>query len=318
MATALKDIPAREYVLPGNGSCPACPATLALRIAAKAIGSNAVIVLTPSCTVASMGYTPKHAFDYPAINVCFAAAGAAGAGISASFEARAAKGRLDGELPTVFTWTGDGGTYDIGLQAASAAAERNDNIIHFCYNNEIYSNTGTQRSGATPIGAATTTTPGGKKEHRKNLPLLMLEHRIPYMATASIAYPADLYDKVLKARNTKGFKYIEIFAPCAPSWKFDGKDTIKLARLAARNGLNLLWEAEYGEITRFNEVSAALISGKRPIDDPEEYFAAQGRFKHTMAPGKKDEFLAATRRDIEEDIAFMRARAEIKIQKLHI
>ena len=167
----------------------------------------------PSCAVASMGMTPRLGYNWPCINVCFATAGSSASGIANALEIMKEKGRLQGELPTVFSWVGDGGTYDIGLQALSAAAERNDNFIHFCYNNEAYSNTGVQRSGATPRGSFTTTTPTGKRQPKKNMALLMLEHNIPYVATATVAYPGDLYDKVVKARNIPGMKYIEILAP---------------------------------------------------------------------------------------------------------
>jgi len=308
MATRIKDLPAEEIVLSGNGACASCPSTLALRIVGKALGSNAIMLLTPSCTVASMGITPQMAFDYPALNVCFATAGSSAAGVVYALEAQAMKGRLQGEMPTVFTWIGDGGTYDIGFQALSAAAERNDNFIFFCYNNEAYSNTGVQRSGATPAFAVTTTTPGGKTENKKNMPLLMLDHRVPYMATASVAYPADLYDKVIKAKQTKGFKYIEIFAPCYPGWKFESKDMIKLARLAVRSGINLLWEAENGYITRFNGPTKALMETGAAPRGMEEYLAVQGRFKHVMTAEKKEVFLRSVEDDVREEMELLKGR----------
>jgi pyruvate ferredoxin oxidoreductase beta subunit len=194
----------------------------------------------------------------------------------------------------------------------SAAAERNDNFIFFCYNNEAYSNTGVQRSGATPAYAVTTTTPGGKKENKKNMPLLMLDHRIPYMATASVAYPADLYDKVLKAKGTKGFKYIEIFAPCYPGWKFESKDMIKLARLAVRSGINLLWEAENGSITGFSGPTKSLMEGGN-LRGLEEYLGAQGRFQHVMTPERKEVFLQGVEAEVRAEMALLKGRQKIDI-----
>ena len=170
MATSIKKLPDIEQVLSGNGACGGCPATLALRIVGKALGTNAIMLLTPSCSVASMGMTPKLGYNWPCINITFASAGSSASGITHALEIMKEKGRLEGELPTVFSWVGDGGTYDIGFQALSAAAERNDNIIHFCYNNEAYSNTGVQRSGATPRGTYTTTTPSGKRQPKKIWP----------------------------------------------------------------------------------------------------------------------------------------------------
>lgn len=310
MATAIKNIPTDEYLLSGNGSCGGCPSALALRIVGKALGSNAVMLLTPSCTVASLGVSPNSASSWPALNITFASAGSSAAGAMAGFEMLKEKGKYKGELPTVFNWVGDGGTYDIGFQAISAAAERNDNIIHFCYNNEAYSNTGMQRSGATPRHAYTTTTPGGKSQTKKNMPLLMLDHNIPYVATASIAYPGDLYDKVIKAKSIKGFKYIEIFAPCFTGWGFDPSQVIEMSRMAVKTGAWSLFEAENGKIS-FSSPTDAIMSGKTermPIDD---YLRAQTRFKRIFKNGDEAQMIKDIQADIDEGIDFLRKRAEI-------
>ena len=309
MVTKIKDLPKEERVLSGNGSCAGCPAVLALRIVSKALGANAIMVLTPSCSVASMGILPKMAFNYPALNVCFATAGSSAAGISYALESLQKKGKLAGELPTVFNWVGDGGTYDIGLQALSAAAERNDNILHICYNNEAYSNTGMQRSGATPKYASTTTTPGGKTEFKKSMPLLMLDHNIPYMATAAIDNPGDLYDKVVKAKSVKGFKYIEIFAPCYTGWRFPSQDTVHYSRLGVQAGAWLLWEGEYGKITNFNGRTALMMEGKVKPQPIEGYLQGQGRFKDIFQAENSRAIIDDIQQNIWRDIEFMKKRA---------
>ncbi len=310
MATNIKNLPAEEFVLSGNGACGGCPATLALRIVGKALGSNAIMILTPSCSVASMGMTPKTAYQWPSLNVCFATAGSSAAGVSYALEALQAKGKIEGELPTVFNWVGDGGTYDIGFQALSAAAERNDNYIHFCYNNEAYSNTGVQRSGATPRYSYTTTTPLGKMQPKKNLPLLMLDHNIPYVATASLAFPGDLYDKVVKAKSLPGFKYIEIFAPCYTGWQFPASDTIELSRLAVKTGAWLLWEAEYGKMV-FSPPTERIITGKSQRQPIDQYLGRQGRFAKLLKDETADTKIAEIQGDIDREMEFMRKRAEI-------
>ena len=310
MATSIKKLPSDEFVLRGNGACAGCPSTLALRTVGKALGENAMMLLTPSCAVASMGMTPKTAYNWPSLNITFASAGSSAAGIANALEIMKEKGKIEGELPTVFNWVGDGGTYDIGFQALSAAAERNDNFIHFCYNNEAYSNTGVQRSGATPKYTYTTTTPGGKPQTKKNMARLMLEHNIPYVATASLAYPGDLYDKVVKAKSIQGFKYIEIFAPCYIAWQFASSDTVELSRNAVDTGAWLLWEAEHGKIS-FSNPSADIISGKKerlPIDD---YLIKQGRFKKTLGGEDGNAKLVEIQGDIDNEIEFMKKRAEI-------
>ena len=312
MATSIKKLPDIEQVLSGNGACGGCPATMALRIVGKALGSNAIMLLTPSCSVASMGMTPKLGYNWPGINICFATAGSSASGIAHALEIMQEKGRLQGELPTVFCWVGDGGTYDIGFQALSAAAERNDNMIFFCYNNEAYSNTGVQRSGATPRGSFTTTTPTGKRQPKKNMALLMLEHNIPYVATATVAYPGDLYDKVVKAKNIPGMKYIEILAPCYLGWQFDMPETVQMSRMAVRNGAWLLWEAENGKID-FNNPSSQIISGKKKAEPVNEYVMKQGRFNRLLKGSDAEQRIAEIQGDIDHQIAFMRERAKITI-----
>jgi pyruvate ferredoxin oxidoreductase beta subunit len=312
MTTSIKQLPDIEQVLSGNGACGGCPATMALRIVGKALGSNAIMLLTPSCSVASMGMTPKLGYNWPGINICFATAGSSASGIAHALEIMQEKGRLQGELPTVFCWVGDGGTYDIGFQALSAAAERNDNIIFFCYNNEAYSNTGVQRSGATPRGSFTTTTPTGKRQPKKHMALLMLEHNIPYVATATVAYPGDLYDKVVKAKNTPGMKYIEILAPCYLGWQFDMPETVQMSRMAVRSGAWLLWEAENGKIN-FNNPTAHIISGKKAAAPVDEYLMKQGRFNRLLKGSDAAQRIAEIQGDIDHEIAFMRERAKITI-----
>ena len=312
MTTSIKQLPDIEQVLSGNGACGGCPATMALRIVGKALGSNAIMLLTPSCSVASMGMTPKLGYNWPCINITFASAGSSASGITHAVEIMQEKGRLQGELPTVFSWVGDGGTYDIGFQALSAAAERNDNMIHFCYNNEAYSNTGVQRSGATPRGSFTTTTPTGKRQPKKNMALLMLEHNIPYVATATVAYPGDLYDKVVKAKNIPGMKYIEILAPCYLGWQFDMPETVQLSRMAVRSGAWLLWEAEDGKIS-FNKPTSLIISGKKDAEPVDEYVMKQGRFNRLLKGPDAAQRIAEIQGDIDREIAFMRERAKITI-----
>ncbi len=310
MATSIKKLPDIEQVLSGNGACGGCSATMALRIVGKALGQNAIMLLTPSCSVASMGMTPKLGYNWPCINITFASAGSSASGITHAVEIMQEKGRLQGELPTVFSWVGDGGTYDIGFQALSAAAERNDNLIHFCYNNEAYSNTGVQRSGATPRGSFTTTTPTGKRQPKKNMALLMLEHNIPYVATATVAYPGDLYDKVVKAKNIRGMKYIEILAPCYLGWQFDMAETVQQSRMAVRSGAWLLWEAENGRIS-FNNPSSHIISGKKDPAPVDEYLMKQGRFNRLLKGPDAAHRIAEIQGDIDHEIAFMRERAKI-------
>ena len=151
----------KEYFLPGNSACPGCGLELGLRWALKALGQRTIIVAPASCTNVIIGLYPKSAPAVPHVNMAFAAGCAAASGIKTALKARGI------DDITVMCWSGDGGAYDIGLQSSSGAAERNDDILYVCYDNEAYMNTGTQRSGGTPYGAWTTTTPEGKEKHKK-------------------------------------------------------------------------------------------------------------------------------------------------------
>ena len=167
-------------------------------------------------------------------------------------------------------WAGDGGTYDIGIATLSAAAERNENLIYICYDNEIYGNTGGQRSSATPAAAKTTTTPAGKGEGKKEIIEIMAAHRIPYAATLSIAHPEDFRDKIRKALKIRGFRFFLIHAPCPTGWKTEPAESIELVRLAVRSGVFPLYEVFDGIDYR--------IQAEPDGTDPARYFEKQKRF----------------------------------------
>lgn len=195
-----------ELWLPGSSACQGCGSTLALRWVLKALGKKTVVVAPASCANVYVGWWPRSSAGVTYFDMAFAAGGAAASGIAAALD------YLNRKDITVLTWAGDGGSVDIGIQALSGAAERGTNFIYICYDNEAYMNTGTQRSGSTPLGAWTTTTPFGKKQKKKDLAMIMAAHNIPYVATATPSYPKDLYEKVKKAKDIEGTKYIHILA----------------------------------------------------------------------------------------------------------
>jgi len=272
MKGILRVVPKEEYLLPGNPSCPGCPASLGLRYLLKALGGKAILVIPASCTSIIVGPYPFSSLRVPVLNIAFAAAASTAAGIS---EALKVKGK---EGIQVVVWAGDGGTADIGLQALSGAAERNSDILYVCYDNEAYMNTGIQRSSLTPYGAWTTTTPKGKVEEKKNLPMIVAEHKVPYVATASVGYPIDLILKVRKAIKYRGFKYIHLHAPCPYGWRFPANKTVEVAKLAVKTGIWVLYEIENGKF-RLTSLSSSLIdpSKRLPVN---KYLKLQGRFKH--------------------------------------
>jgi pyruvate ferredoxin oxidoreductase beta subunit len=266
----LKELEREELILPGHAACAGCGASLAIRLAYKAFGRRTVFIVPACCTTVIQGPFPFTAFSSPLLNVPFETTAAVASGMVAAYK------RLGVKDVTVLGWAGDGGTADIGIQALSGAAERGADIVYVCYDNEAYGNTGFQRSGASPYGSITTTTPTGKKEHKKNLPLIMAAHGIPYVATATVSYPLDLIAKLRKAKQFKGTKYIHILTPCPPGWRYSTEKTVEMGRLAVQTGMWVLFEIEHGRF-KFSPPSARLVdkTKRKPI---EEYLRAQGRF----------------------------------------
>jgi pyruvate/2-oxoacid:ferredoxin oxidoreductase beta subunit len=270
MSLKLKDLPEEEIFSSGHSACAGCGAAMAIRNIAKVLGKDIIIYVPPSCLSVFNGLFPSCAWTVPYHHTVFENTGAAISGLS-----RAMK-RKGLDHVTVVGIAGDGGTADIGLQALSGAAERNENVIYICYDNEAYMNTGVQRSGSTPHGASTTTTPVGEvikgnEDFKKDVPLIMMAHRVPYVATASGAFPLDLINKVQKAKEMKGFRYIQVYAPCVPGWRYEQSKTVELGKLAVESGMWFLMECVNGLLK---------INREPKMKNLEKYLKMQGRFRH--------------------------------------
>ena len=250
---------------PGNTNCAGCGMSLGLQWLDQALEGEKPIMCIPACCgIVTAGAFPTSAFGVPTAATTFASSPAVATGVSAICE-------LNGENPPIVCWTGDGGTYDIGMATLSAAAERNENLIYVCYDNEIYGNTGGQRSGATPEGVATTTTPKGKLERKKDIMAIMAAHRIPYAATLSVAHRDDFMRKVKTARRMKGFRFLLMLSPCPTGWKSEPGDSVDLILSAVRCGLFPLYEVFDGRRYRINA---------RPDGTPlEAYISRQRRYR---------------------------------------
>lgn len=265
----IKDqVPERELLTSGHLACPGCGGALAMKLVLKAMGPETIVVLPACCWSIIAGPFPQSSLRVPLYHTAFETGGAVASGIRAALDIR-------GETNTqVMVWAGDGGTFDIGLQALSGAAERGEDFLYFCYDNEAYMNTGIQRSSATPMGAWTTTTPTEQPQAtpKKDMLAIMAAHRVAYAATASVGYPTDLLRKVEKARGMRGTRFLHILAPCPPGWKFSDEQSIELARQAVQTRIFPLLEVEGG-----TKWSLSMEHEGRPIDG---YLAAQGRFRH--------------------------------------
>jgi len=269
---SIKELPKEEYLLKGHAACAGCGPAVSLRLLFKALGNKIIMVVPACCTTVIQGPYPFTSSAVPLQNILFESTGAAASGIVAALKARKSQGI------TVVGWAGDGGTVDIGIQALSGAAERGTNFIYICYDNEAYGNTGMQRSGSTPYGAWTTTTPTGKRERKKDMPLIMAAHRIPYVATACTSYPLDFVNKLRKAKDIQGTKYIHLLAPCPTGWRCDTSKTIELGRLAVLSGLWALYEIENGKF-KLNSPSDRLMD-RAKRKSVKDYFVQQGRFRN--------------------------------------
>jgi pyruvate ferredoxin oxidoreductase beta subunit len=268
---SIKELSKEEYLLKGHIACAGCGLAIDLRLLFKALGNKVILVVPACCSSVIPGPYPFTSFAVPVQNILFEATGATASGVVAALRQREIKD------VTVVGWAGDGGTFDIGIQALSGAAERKTDFIYICYDNEAYGNTGVQRSGATPYGAWTTTTPTGKKERKKDMAFIMAAHRIPYVATACPSYPIDFIKKIRKAKEIRGTKFIHTLAPCPTGWRYDTSKTVEMGRLAVQTGMWTLFEIEYGKF-KLNPPSDKLIdkAKRKPV---KEYLTLQDRFR---------------------------------------
>lgn len=266
----LQELQADE-LLYGSLACAGCGGSLAARLALKVLGKNTVVITTASCLEGVTAFYPQLAFEVPVVTSVFPGTGGVISGVVAGLK------RKGFSNVNVVAIAGDGGTVDIGLQALSGALERGEKFIWIAYDNEAYMNTGTQRSGATPYGAYTSTTPGGKKgmwedRPKKDILRIVVDHGIPYAASACIAYPNDYMDKVEKAMLAPGPAYVQVLAPCPSGWGHETDETVEIARLAVQTGVWILSEYEEGSFRVTHR------PGKRlPV---ENYLQKQGRFAH--------------------------------------
>jgi len=273
MKTTAVNMTEKEYLLSGNRTCPGCALSLAYRYILKALEGQVVATVPASCLTVLHGMYPVTSVTVPCVNTPFASSAASATGLVAGLKA------LGKEGVTVLAIAGDGGTHDIGIQALSAAAERQTDFLYICYDNEGYMNTGNQRSGSTPLGAISGTTPIlGKQQNQKDIAAIMEAHDIPYVSTANASYPLDLYEKVRKAKTIRGTRFIHVFVPCSPGWGFPFSDTIRIGRLAVETGWVILYEVEDG-IFRLTSASES-IARRGSLKPLREYLMEQGRFKN--------------------------------------
>jgi pyruvate ferredoxin oxidoreductase beta subunit len=281
----LKDLPREELFAPGHRMCAGCGAAIAMRWITKTIGPNAVIANATGCVEVTTTPYPETAWMHPYIHVAFENSAAVASGVEAAIKALKRKGMWDAGDTKVVVIAGDGGTYDIGLQSLSGMLERRHGVLYILYDNEAYMNTGIQRSGSTPKYAWTTTTPvgtavKGKIQWKKDIMGIVTAHRVPYAATASVAYILDMVNKIKTALEytEEGPTFLHIYAPCVPGWRYPENKTVEIARLAVETGYFPLYEWDHGKLKLNPPSNNHLDKSKRkPL---KEYLKLQGRFAH--------------------------------------
>ncbi len=261
----------QELFASGHRACPGCGEAISTRWILKATGPNVIVVSPTGCLETFTSPYQFSPWKVPWIHPLFENGAAVASGVEAALRY---KGRSDIRVVVI---GGDGATFDIGLGGLSGLFERGDRIVYICYDNEAYMNTGNQRCSSTPPFASTTTQPAarrsmGKNRPKKNMPSIAAAHGIDYVATASVAFPRDLYEKVKKALTMAGPSYIEVHTPCQGGWGFPSEKTVEIGRLAVLTGLVPLFEMERGKIIKLKK-----IQQKVPVTD---YLRLQKRFNH--------------------------------------
>lgn len=283
IVTNARDLTNTEFLY-GHRACAGCGGSLALRLAMKILGPRTFVAIPANCMSAVSFLYPQISFTTNCMISPFPATGAVLSGIEAGSRALGFKDYH------VVGFAGDGGTADIGLQALSGAIDRGDRIIYVCYDNEAYMNTGIQKSGLTPFGSRTTTSPAGKNipgatGRKKDMFEIVAAHGIEYAATASIGYPEDYLRKISKAAQCSSTSYIHVLSPCATGWGFPVEQTIEMGREAVDCGLWYLAEYENEEFV--------LNRKPKEFSSVEDYLKRQSRFKHLKE--KEIDFIVSNR-----------------------
>jgi pyruvate/2-oxoacid:ferredoxin oxidoreductase beta subunit len=279
-----------NFLRTGHAACAGCGLVIGMKLVLQAMGPRTIAVIVPSCEGAIGGVYPITAYGVSTIHSAFEIAAPTAAGIANGLKIQ---GKSDIQ---VVAFAGDGGTFDIGLQSLSGATKNNEDFIYVCLDNEAYMNTGIQVSSATPSYAWTGTTPEGNPRRKKNIMEIMAAHYNPYSATATIGFPRDLQQKILKAKEIRGTKFIHMLVPCPTGWKTATDLSPELSILAVETNVFPLYEVEDGRRYTINHEPRHL-----PV---REYLQKQGRYRHL-----KEEQIRQIQADVDEEWEKLKQRA---------
>ncbi|MHA1167504.1 MAG: thiamine pyrophosphate-dependent enzyme [Candidatus Hodarchaeales archaeon] len=305
----LKDYVDKEPVFgSGHRLCAGCAQGTAAKIVAMAFDKPTVICNATGCLEVASTIYPFSAWKIPWIHVAFENAAAVASGVLAGYSAMRKRGAFKQEHVDVIAQGGDGGTYDIGLQALSGALERGEDFLYVCYDNGAYMNTGIQRSGATLKYATTTTSPAGnelpgnirKMSYKKSLFDIAVAHGIEFAGTSSPAYPQDLIKKVRLGLDVKGPAFLLVDVPCTLGWGFDPSKSIEYSKLAVETCVFPLITYKNGKYS-FDGKSAQINRDDSKRLPVEQYLQGQGRFRHLFRPNKRDDLIADFQKQVDRN-----------------
>ena len=280
-----------NFLRPGHAACAGCGLAVGMKLVLQAMGPRTIAVIVPSCEGSIGGLYPITAYGVPTFHSAFEIAAPTAAGIANALKIQ---GRDDIQA---LAFAGDGGTYDIGLAALSGVTKNNDDIIYVCLDNEGYMNTGIQVSSSTPCFAWTGTTPKGNPRRKKNIMEIMAAHYNPYSATATIGFPQDLQQKIIKAKGIRGTKFIHLLSPCPTGWRMAPDLSPEISILAVETNIFPLYEVEDGVRFTINHEPRRLPVG--------EYLLKQGRFQHI-----RDNEIKKVQREADEEWKKLKWKAE--------
>jgi pyruvate ferredoxin oxidoreductase beta subunit len=289
----------------GHSLCQGCGIPLVVRTVLDSIETPKVVVSATGCLEVATTRYPTTAWNVPWLHVAFENAAAAASGIESAYRVLRRRGGLPQDEPLTFVvFAGDGGTYDIGLQALSGALERGHRFVFVCYDNQAYMNTGVQRSGATPFGASTTTSPAGleslgKAQQRKDMTAIAVAHHIPYVAQAAAVHWQDFGRKAERAAKADGPAFLNVLTDCPLGWGHEPRDSLRVLRAAVETCFWPLFEVVEGDWRLSYEPKQEL-----PI---EEWLRGQTRFAHLLRPGSED-VVAAIQQRVDDDWMALVAR----------
>ncbi|MBM3306925.1 MAG: pyruvate ferredoxin oxidoreductase [Candidatus Eisenbacteria bacterium] len=303
----LKELAKREELMSGgHRACAGCLPMTAMRQILLTAGRDTVCGCATGCVEVVTTIFPYTAWRTPFIHNAFENSAATISGVEAAYRSLQRQGKIDKDMRFI-AFGGDGGTYDIGLQSLSGAMERGHRMLYVCYDNEAYMNTGIQRSGGTPKGTQTSTTPAGKvvpgkQQYAKALTEIMIAHNIPYVAQATPGFPKDLSDKVEKALSIDGPSFMNVLAPCPRGWRYEMEESMEMARLAVDTCFWPLFEVEHGKlrVTRKPKEKIPVV----------EWLKKQGRFRHLFKEQNRH-IIDELQRDVDRNWEWLLKREEL-------